>query len=98
MMKRAFDISLAALGLLVASPLFVLVSALIKLESQGPVIFKQVRVGRGLRPFKIYKFRTMQHKASTQGSLLTVGEDARVTKVGQILRRSKLDELPQLVN
>src|SRR5687768_13526019 len=98
MTKRAFDISLAVLGLLLASPLFVLVSVLIKLDSQGPVIFKQVRVGRGLRPFKMYKFRTMQHKASTQGSLLTVGQDARVTRIGRILRKSKLDELPQLVN
>ncbi len=97
-MKRAFDISLAALGLLLASPLLVFVSILIKLDSQGSVFFKQVRVGRGLRPFKIYKFRTMQHKAATQGSLLTVGQDARVTRIGRILRKSKLDELPQLVN
>ena len=61
-------------------------------------LFRQVRVGKGLRPFKMYKFRTMLHKAPTQGLLLTVGDDARVTKVGRILRKFKLDELPQLVN
>ncbi len=98
MMKRAFDVSVASLGLLITSPLLVFISILIKLDSHGPVIFRQVRVGRGLRPFKMYKFRTMLHKAPTQGSLLTIGHDARVTKVGRFLRKFKLDELPQLVN
>ena len=97
-MKRAFDVSVACLGLLITSPLLVLISLLIKLDSSGPVIFRQVRVGRGLSPFKMYKFRTMLHKASTQGSLLTIGHDARVTRVGRLLRKLKLDELPQLVN
>src|SRR6476646_8788693 len=98
MMKRAFDLSVACLGLLITSPLLVLISILIKLDSHGPVIFRQVRVGRGLSPFKMYKFRTMLPKASTQGPLLTIGHDARVTRVGKILRKLKLDELPQLVN
>ena len=98
MMKRAFDVSVACLGLLITSPLLVFISILIKLDSPGPVIFRQVRVGRGLSPFKMYKFRTMLHKAPTQGSLLTIGHDARVTKIGRLLRKLKLDELPQLVN
>ncbi len=98
MMKRAIDISAAILGLLLTWPLLALICVLIKLDSQGPVIFKQVRVGRGLRPFSIYKFRTMVQEASCQTSPLTVGQDARVTKVGGILRKFKLDELPQLLN
>jgi len=98
MMKRAFDVSVACLGLLITSPFLVLISILIKLDSHGPVIFRQVRVGKGLSPFKMYKFRTMFHKAATQGSLLTIGHDARVTRVGGLLRKLKLDELPQLVN
>ena len=65
MMKRAFDVSVAGLGLLITSPLLVFISLLIKLDSHGPVIFRQVRVGRGLSPFKMYKFRTMLHKAPT---------------------------------
>jgi FlaA1/EpsC-like NDP-sugar epimerase/lipopolysaccharide/colanic/teichoic acid biosynthesis glycosyltransferase len=98
MMKRAFDIGVASLGLLLTSPLLVLIAILIKLDSHGPVIFRQVRVGRGLRPFKMYKFRTMFHKTPNQSLLLTIGSDARVTKVGRILRKFKLDEVPQLVN
>ena len=98
MMKRAFDISVASLGLLITSPLLVFISVLIKLDSHGPVIFSQVRVGRGFSPFKIYKFRTMVHKAPRPGFALTIGHDARVTRVGRILRKFKLDELPQLVN
>jgi len=98
MTKRAFDVSMASLALLLASPLLVFIAILIKLDSHGPVLFRQVRVGRGLRPFKIYKFRTMLHKAPSQSSLLTIGDDARVTKVGRILRKFKLDELPQLLN
>jgi len=98
MMKRAFDVTVASLGLLLTSPLLVFIAILIKLDSHGSVIFRQVRVGRGLHPFKMYKFRTMIHKAPTQGLHLTVGDDIRVTKVGRILRKFKLDELPQLMN
>ena len=98
MMKRAIDIGAAAIGLLLTSPLFLFISVLIKLESQGPVIFRQVRVGRGLRPFMMYKFRTMAEKSPSQGLPLTVGQDLRVTRVGRTLRKFKLDELPQLVN
>jgi FlaA1/EpsC-like NDP-sugar epimerase/lipopolysaccharide/colanic/teichoic acid biosynthesis glycosyltransferase len=98
MMKRAFDVCAAALGLLITSPLLAIISVLIKLDTPGPVIFTQVRVGKGLRPFLIKKFRTMLIAAPGEDLSLTVGPDARVTRVGRILRKFKLDELPQLVN
>ena len=98
MMKRALDIALAAPGLLVTLPLLAIISVLIKFDSHGPVIFSQVRVGRGLLPFRIYKFRTMVEDTLGRGAPLTVGQDVRVTRVGRILRKFKLDELPQLVN
>ncbi len=98
MMKRAFDTCASTLGLLITWPLLVIISVLIKLDSRGPVIFSQVRVGKGFRPFRIYKFRTMVEEARDQGLSLTVGQDVRVTRVGRILRKFKLDELPQLVN
>lgn len=98
MMKRVFDISAAAIGLLVTSPFLALIAGLIKLDSPGPVIFSQVRVGRGLQPFRMYKFRTMVDKAPGERLPLTVGQDSRVTRVGRFLRKFKLDELPQLVN
>lgn len=91
-----FDIVLATLGLLLLAPLLLLVAAAIKLDSPGPVLFRQVRVGRHGRPFRIRKFRTMQHRNA--GSQITVGEDARITRVGRALRRAKLDELPQLID
>ncbi len=98
MMKRAFDICAAISGLLITWPLLLMISILIKLDSRGPVIFGQVRVGKGFRPFRMYKFRTMVEEAPGQGLPLTVGQDVRVTRVGRIFRKSKLDELPQLVN
>ena len=97
-MKRTFDICAATLGVLITWPFLVIISVLIKLNSRGPVIFSQVRVGKGFCPFRIYKFRTMVEEAPGQGLSLTVGQDVRVTKVGRILRKFKLDELPQLVN
>ena len=96
-MKRVLDIVAAGAGLLVLAPLFAVVALLIKLDSPGPVFFKQQRVGRKFRPFWIYKFRTMIRDGS--GALpLTVGPDARITRAGALLRRSKIDELPQLFN
>ncbi|UVT16990.1 MAG: polysaccharide biosynthesis protein [Nitrospira sp.] len=97
-MKRAFDVCMAALGLVVTAPLLAVISILIKLDSLGPVIFRQVRVGRGFRPFEIQKFRTMAVDVSGSSLPLTVGRDARITRVGRILRKYKLDELPQLLN
>lgn len=97
-MKRLFDICMAALGLVITAPLLAIIAVLIKLDSQGPVIFRQVRVGQGFRPFKIQKFRTMFVDATGTCLPLTVGHDPRITKIGWILRKFKLDELPQLVN
>jgi len=97
-MKRLFDFVAATAGMLLLSPLLLLAAFLIKIDSPGPVFFKQERVGRGFRPFLIYKFRTMVDDASQRGSLITVGADPRITRVGHFLRRTKIDELPQLIN
>ena len=94
--KRAFDIVAAVLGLVLLAPLFVLVAAWIKLDSPGPVFFRQERIGRGGTPFRIHKFRTMRVEAA--GPALTVGADPRITRAGLFLRRSKIDELPQLID
>lgn len=98
MAKRMFDMLVAALALLLAAPLMLLISLAIKLDSTGPVFFRQERVGRGGRLFRIHKFRTMTHDPQGGGPLLTVGDDARITRAGAWLRRSKLDELPQLID
>lgn len=96
--KELFDRFAAACGLLLLSPLLLLIAALIKLDSRGPVLFRQQRVGRDFRPFDMWKFRTMTQDAQALGGSLTVGDDPRVTRIGRALRRTKLDELPQLVN
>lgn len=96
-MKRLFDFLLASAGLVVLSPLFLLVAMAIKLDSPGPVFFRQERVGRHGRPFRIFKFRTMTVGRS-EGMQLTVGGDARITRVGAFLRAYKIDELAQLID
>ena len=96
--KRIFDFVCALLGLLVLSPLLLLIMLLIKLDSPGPVFFCQLRVGQFERHFLIYKFRTMIVAAESKGLKLTVGCDPRITRLGRVLRLSKLDELPQLLN
>lgn len=98
MYKRAFDFSAALLGLLCLAPLFLVVAILIKLDSDGPVFFRQERVGRRFRPFRIYKFRTMVRDAPNHGAAITFGDDRRITRTGRVLRKTKLDELPQLIN
>lgn len=98
MMKRLFDVCMAAIGLVITSPLLAVIAILIKLDSPGQVIFRQIRVGQGFRPFEILKFRTMVVNSPGTSLPLTVGEDMRITRVGKILRKFKLDELPQLVN
>jgi lipopolysaccharide/colanic/teichoic acid biosynthesis glycosyltransferase len=98
MSKRTFDIVMSSLGLLVLSPLLLLVAFAIKLDSPGPIFFRQERIGRGFRPFFIFKFRTMAHDPSGRGPLITVGDDPRITRVGRFLRKTKIDELPQLIN
>ena len=96
MLKRAFDVSCAAIGLVLSSP-FVLAAAIaIQLDSPGPALYKGERVGRGGRPFRMLKLRSMVSDGG--GPSVTVASDPRVTRVGRFLRRSKLDELPQLVN
>ncbi len=96
--KRAFDLCVAVPALVILSPLFLLVALLIKLTSPGPVFFRQERVGRGFRRFEILKFRTMVPDAHKLGGQLTAGEDPRITAVGRFLRKTKLDEIPQLMN
>jgi lipopolysaccharide/colanic/teichoic acid biosynthesis glycosyltransferase len=98
MLKRLFDLVAAAAGLIVLSPVMLLAAFLIKIDSPGPVFFKQQRIGMGFRPFLIYKFRTMVQDAAQRGASITVGDDPRITRVGRILRRTKIDELPQLIN
>jgi len=97
-MKRIFDVVLSALGLLVLFPLFALVAGLILVFDGPPVLFRQQRIGYRRKPFQIYKFRTMVPNAEQLGNPLTVGSDRRVTPIGRWLRKTKLDELPQLLN
>ncbi|PYO45201.1 MAG: glycosyl transferase [Gemmatimonadetes bacterium] len=97
-MKRLFDLCWTLPGLLVLWPAFLVIALLIKLDDGGLVFFRQVRVGRSGRAFRVWKFRTMIAHAEQLGAPLTVGEDPRTTRFGRWLRRSKLDELPQLFN
>ncbi len=96
MAKRLFDLLLAAIALLLLSPLLLAVALAIRLDSPGPVFFRQQRVGRFGVPFRIHKFRTM--RAGAGGPPLTVGADPRITRAGAWLRRTRLDELPQLID
>lgn len=96
--KRFFDIVLSAIGLLILLIPLIIIAIIIKLDSEGPVIFKQVRIGKGEVPFNIYKFRTMVVCQDKNSSLVTRTKDKRITKVGAFLRKAKLDEFPQLFN
>jgi lipopolysaccharide/colanic/teichoic acid biosynthesis glycosyltransferase len=97
-MKRLFDIVASGIGLLVLSPLFLILAIWIKLDSKGPVFYRQVRVGKDNKDFRIFKFRSMR-VGSDKGSLVTIGgRDPRITRSGYIIRKLKLDELPQLIN
>lgn len=97
-MKRLFDIMASGLGLTVLSPLFLIIAIWIKLDSKGPVFYRQVRVGWHNKDFRIFKFRSMRVGAD-KGSLVTIGgRDPRVTRSGYLIRKFKLDELPQLIN
>jgi lipopolysaccharide/colanic/teichoic acid biosynthesis glycosyltransferase len=96
--KRVFDSLVAAVGLLLLSPVFVAIALLVKLSSQGPVFYPQERVGRGGKIFRIVKFRSMVVDADQRGLAITAAGDPRITAIGRILRHFKLDELPQLWN
>ncbi len=98
MAKRLFDLLGAALALLLLAPLLLGVALLIRLDSPGPVFFRQQRVGRGGVSFRIHKFRTMRMDAPTQGPQVTVARDARITRVGHALRHYRIDELPQFID
>jgi lipopolysaccharide/colanic/teichoic acid biosynthesis glycosyltransferase len=96
--KRIFDLVFSMIGLIILMPIFFMIAVWIKLDSSSPVFFRQVRIGRFGKPFRIYKFRTMVADAESRGQQITAGEDPRITRVGRFLRRYKLDELPQLLN
>ena len=96
--KRIFDIVCSGLGLIILSPFLLFVAIKIKSGSDGPVFFKQIRVGEKGKEFKILKFRTMVVDAEKLGRQITVGNDNRITKIGAFLRKYKIDELPQLIN
>lgn len=98
MAKRALDLIAASLGLVLLSPLLAAICLWIKLDSPGPVLHRGQRVGKDGRPFHILKFRTMVANAAKLGPGITVGVDPRITRAGRFLRRTKLDELPQLIN
>lgn len=97
-MKRIFDIAASVCGLIVLSPLFLILAVWIKLDSKGPIFYRQVRVGKNNKDFRIFKFRSMR-AGSDKGSLVTIGgRDPRITRSGHFIRKFKLDELPQLIN
>lgn len=96
--KRFFDLIFSITGLILTLPIFIITSIAIKLDSKGPVFFKQIRVGKYGKPFKIYKFRTMVQNAEAIGTQVTLHNDKRITRVGRLLRAGRLDEIPQLIN
>lgn len=98
MFKRLFDIAVSGVAILLLAPVFCLIALLIKLDSRGPVFFRQTRVGRFGAPFRIFKFRSMVPDAPKIGPYFTSDNDPRITRVGRILRKTSLDELPQLLN
>ncbi len=98
MVKRVFDLLASAVGLILLSPLFLVVALWIKCDSRGPVFYRQTRVGRGNVDFRLFKFRSMFVDSDKKGLLTVGGHDSRVTKSGYFIRKYKLDELPQLIN
>lgn len=97
-MKRSFDFIAAIITLVMLLPLFLLISIAIKIDSKGPVMFRQIRITQYGKPFRIFKFRTMVNNAERLGTQVTTKNDERVTRVGKILRKLRLDEVPQLLN
>ena len=97
-LKRLIDTTLALLGLIVLCIPMAIIAILIKVDSKGPALFKQVRLGKGMKPFTVFKFRTMCDHAYEMGGIAKRSNDSRITKVGAFLRRTSLDELPQMFN
>lgn len=97
-MKRSFDVAFAVLGLVIASPFIALGAVLVKLDSPGPAFYRSPRVGLRGAPFQMYKLRSMSARADQQGPAVTGAHDPRVTRAGRLLRRTKIDEIPQLLN
>ena len=98
MPKRIFDVISSISGLIILSPLILIISILVKTTSKGPIIYKGIRVGLHGKPFKMFKFRSMVENADKIGGSSTAGDDPRLTETGKFLRRHKLDEIPQLIN
>ncbi len=98
MLKRIFDVIISTFFLFAFSPFFLLIAMFIKLDSEGPVLHRARRIGKGGKPFTLYKFRTMVADASNQGPGITRDADPRITRVGRFLRKMKIDEMPQLIN
>lgn len=98
MLKRSFDIFFSFFGLIILSPLFLLIFVMVKTDSKGPVIYKQTRVGKNGKDFSVLKFRSMKQDSESKGLLTVGGKDPRITKTGYFIRKYKLDELPQLIN
>ena len=96
--KRVFDITFSIIGLIILSPIFILLAIMIKVDSTGPVFYRQERVTRYDKTFRIFKFRTMVQDADKKGALITSKNDNRITKVGKLIRKCRLDEIPQLIN
>ena len=96
--KRVFDVTASLIMLILLSWLFLILAVMIKLDSKGPVFFRQTRVTTGNKDFRIFKFRTMVDNADKLGSLVTTGNDMRITRVGSKIRKCRLDEIPQLIN
>ena len=96
--KRAFDFFAALILLIILSPIMLVLAIMIKLESKGPVFYRQERVTKYGKKFRIFKFRTMVQDADKKGALVTMGQDPRITKVGSKIRKCRLDEIPQLLN
>ncbi|WP_100611554.1 sugar transferase [Confluentibacter lentus] len=98
MIKRSFDVILSIIALIILFPILFIIAIVIKLDSKGPVLFIQERVGKNNKNFNIYKFRTMYVASQTKGLLTLGNHDSRITRIGYFLRRYKIDEFPQLIN